>query len=786
MAHPSDTSTNPTNGGLLPSAAAPMDSLRAKGVGADMAGPATMSAKAPGAPIAPVFNGQFLFDDELETANDSAFLRKYNLSSEDDDFPVLRQDQFPSALSTFSSALDLAPLSQMSPRQHRLDPSGGTQSTVSPWLHTASNEFRRNVDPSVNDLTNSAEALSISESHRLAPGAQRMSRIAPFSAPGAELFDQESRSARSMGSAAYPPINMRSSTNSSAASSASFVASRPTSVHDISTLGVPMLASSSGALNMDSSSPRRESSMENAVDPVSRFPNADSRLHSRFHSREAPPPGSKSGHSTQLPNVNNAMATPNGQANNSRTKPARQSFGTDGVHPLEDASKRRTDLDLSTMRLENLRGELSQLCKDQYGCRFLQKKLEENDRGQCDLIFQETFPYFAELMTDPFGNYLCQKLLEYCTDAQRDQIVAAIADDLVTISLNMHGTRAVQKTIDFISTPAQTQTIIAALSRNVVTLIKDLNGNHVIQKCLNRLEAKDSQFIYDAVAQKCMDVATHRHGCCVMQRCIDHATDAQRHQLVHEITRHALSLVQDPFGNYVVQYVLDLNEAPFTEALTKQFVHHVCLLSAQKFSSNVIEKCIRVASPTSRKYLIDELIDETKLEALLRDSFANYVVQTSLDYAEPAQRTQLVNCIRPILPAIRNTPYGKRIQSKLQREGTEPGFTNRPPRPNGTQSFGMVGGGHGAPVYRGHPRNLPIGSRGNSHGGHLHAAPRGNRRKPDYSGYAMPSDTPMYASMPLYAPVHTMNLTQPRSGAPEYVSTPENSIAGRASNKTQW
>ena len=61
------------------------------------------------------------------------------------------------------------------------------------------------------------------------------------------------------------------------------------------------------------------------------------------------------------------------------------------------------------------------------------------------------------------------------------------------------------------------------------------------------------QFIYNAVAAHCVEVATHRHGCCVLQRCIDHAADSQRVQLVTEITYHALPLVQDPFGNYVVR-----------------------------------------------------------------------------------------------------------------------------------------------------------------------------------------------------------------------------------------
>jgi hypothetical protein len=146
------------------------------------------------------------------------------------------------------------------------------------------------------------------------------------------------------------------------------------------------------------------------------------------------------------------------------------------------------------------------------------------------MIFRETYGHFPDLMTDPFGNYLCQKLLEYSTEEQRSAICESVANELVGISLNMHGTRAVQKMIDFLSTPRQPnqiRTIIYALSMNVVSLIKDLNGNHVIQKCLNRLIPEDNQFIYNAIAAHCMEVATHRHGCCVLQRSIDHAADCE-------------------------------------------------------------------------------------------------------------------------------------------------------------------------------------------------------------------------------------------------------------------
>lgn len=108
----------------------------------------------------------------------------------------------------------------------------------------------------------------------------------------------------------------------------------------------------------------------------------------------------------------------------------------------------------------------------------------------------------------------------------------------------MHGTRAVQKMLEYLSTPEQISLATAALNSNPVVLIKDLNGNHVIQKCLNRLASQENQFIYDAVSRHCIEVASHRHGCCVLQRCIDHASDSQKGQIIAEITAHAQHLVQ--------------------------------------------------------------------------------------------------------------------------------------------------------------------------------------------------------------------------------------------------
>lgn len=354
----------------------------------------------------------------------------------------------------------------------------------------------------------------------------------------------------------------------------------------------------------------------------------------------------------------------------------------------------------ANVTLESLGGEIYTLCKDQHGCRFLQKKLEERSPDHIHMIWMETNQHVVELMTDPFGNYLCQKLLEYCNDEERTILIENAAQDLVRIALNQHGTRALQKMIEFISTPGQIQTIIEALRYQVVELIQDLNGNHVIQKCLNKLSPTDAQFIFDAVGHHCVDVGTHRHGCCVLQRCIDHASGEQKAWLIRQISNNAFTLVQDPFGNYVVQYILDLNEPVFTEPLVAMFQGRVGQLSRQKFSSNVIEKCLRCAQEPSKDMMIEEMLaTSAELERLLRDSFANYVVQTALDYANPIMKTRLIEAIRPILPQIRTTPYGRRIQAKIQ--GTE----GRPALSSGTVTPNDTAGGQ-LPLRQLHQRSM--------------------------------------------------------------------------------
>lgn len=100
---------------------------------------------------------------------------------------------------------------------------------------------------------------------------------------------------------------------------------------------------------------------------------------------------------------------------------------------------------------EEIRGAQPRTCatdlsRNQKTCGGTNDRYYSSSSGQkCDLL----------IGLDPFGNYLCQKLLEFSNDDQRTVLINNAAPQMVQIALNQHGTRALQKMIQFISTREQ-------------------------------------------------------------------------------------------------------------------------------------------------------------------------------------------------------------------------------------------------------------------------------------------------------------------------------------------
>ncbi|CAF2162150.1 putative pumilio homolog 8, chloroplastic [Brassica napus] len=321
----------------------------------------------------------------------------------------------------------------------------------------------------------------------------------------------------------------------------------------------------------------------------------------------------------------------------------------------------------SLPKTSGIEGYVYLMAKDQHGCRSLQRILEYGTCLDSMIIFNEVIPHVVEVMTDPFGNYLMQKILDVCNEEQRMQILLIVTAQpgwLVQISLNTYGTRVVQRLVETVKTKKQIFLVKSALRLGFLSLVRDVNGNHVIQRCLQCLSTQDNEFIFEDATRFCIDMATHQHGCCVLQKCIAYSTGQQREKLIAEVSRNSLFLAKDPYGNYAVQFVIHLRDLSAIAMVLAQLKRHYVELSMQKFSSHTVERCLRNC-PESRPQIVRELVSVPYFDVLIQDPYANFVIQAALSVTKGSLHNTLVKVIRPY-SILRNNPYCKRIFSRTR------------------------------------------------------------------------------------------------------------------------
>ncbi|NP_001153694.1 pumilio homolog 2 isoform X11 [Mus musculus] len=334
---------------------------------------------------------------------------------------------------------------------------------------------------------------------------------------------------------------------------------------------------------------------------------------------------------------------------------------------LEDFRNNR----FPNLQLRDLIGHIVEFSQDQHGSRFIQQKLERATPAERQIVFNEILQAAYQLMTDVFGNYVIQKFFEFGSLDQKLALATRIRGHVLPLALQMYGCRVIQKALESISSDQQSE-MVKELDGHVLKCVKDQNGNHVVQKCIECVQPQSLQFIIDAFKGQVFVLSTHPYGCRVIQRILEHCTAEQTLPILEELHQHTEQLVQDQYGNYVIQHVLEHGRPEDKSKIVSEIRGKVLALSQHKFASNVVEKCVTHASRAERALLIDEVCCQndgphSALYTMMKDQYANYVVQKMIDMAEPAQRKIIMHKIRPHITTLRKYTYGKHILAKLEK-----------------------------------------------------------------------------------------------------------------------
>ncbi|KAJ8770987.1 hypothetical protein K2173_022888 [Erythroxylum novogranatense] len=343
---------------------------------------------------------------------------------------------------------------------------------------------------------------------------------------------------------------------------------------------------------------------------------------------------------------------------------AGESFGSSLLEEFK--SNKTKSLDLS-----EITGHVVEFSADQYGSRFIQQKLETATMGEKNMVYQEIMPQALALMTDVFGNYVIQKFFEHGLPSQQRELAGKLFGHVLTLSLQMYGCRVIQKAIEVVDLDQKIK-MVEELDGHVMRCVRDQNGNHVIQKCIECVPEENIQFIVSTFFDQVVTLSTHPYGCRVIQRILEHCQDPKtQSKVMDEILGSVSMLAQDQYGNYVVQHVLEHGKPHERSAIIKDLAGKIVQMSQQKFASNVVEKCLTFGGPNERQLLVNEMLGTTDenepLQAMMKDQFANYVVQKVLETCEDQQRELILTRIKVHLNALKKYTYGKHIVARVEK-----------------------------------------------------------------------------------------------------------------------
>ncbi|XP_031283194.1 pumilio homolog 5-like isoform X1 [Pistacia vera] len=377
---------------------------------------------------------------------------------------------------------------------------------------------------------------------------------------------------------------------------------------------------------------------------------------------------------TTHPGRRNDLRYPQGSHRNTGIYPGWQ--GQRGVNIFDDPKRHSFLEELKSsnaqkFELSDIAGRIVEFSVDQHGSRFIQQKLEHCSVEDKVSVFKEVLPHASKLMTDVFGNYVIQKFFEHGSPEQRKELADKLVGQMLPLSLQMYGCRVIQKALEVIELDQKTR-LVLELDGHVMRCVRDQNGNHVIQKCIECVPTERIGFIISAFRGQVAMLSTHPYGCRVIQRVLEHCSDEQQGQcIVDEILESAYVLAQDQYGNYVTQHVLERGKSNERSQIISKVAGKIVQLSQHKYASNVVEKCLEYGDAAERELLIEEIIGQSEendnLLIMMKDQFANYVVQKILEKCSDKQRVALINQIKVHCQALKKYTYGKHIVARFEQ-----------------------------------------------------------------------------------------------------------------------
>ena len=311
---------------------------------------------------------------------------------------------------------------------------------------------------------------------------------------------------------------------------------------------------------------------------------------------------------------------------------------------------------------QTFKNEFIRLIKNQQTSRTSQLYIQHSPPEIIHLLYTEISSHISQLLLDPYANYFILKLFSYLDNSDCLNFLNQISKTFTYLCINKISTYPIQCIVEHINSKHLQEIIIDSVKNHLMKITLDIYGTHVLEKIISKFDYELIQPISKFVVDNFLFLANNANGLCIVKKTIEVEYKKNYFEKIKQLTKdNALVLIQNPFGNYALQCVIDNWDNEDINDIINVYIGKCSLLSIQKYSSNVIEKCIEKSNMFLKEF-INECIDSNYdgIGVLMQNNYGNYVIQTALKVTTGTEREEIIIGLEKNLEKITN----KKIISK--------------------------------------------------------------------------------------------------------------------------
>ena len=292
------------------------------------------------------------------------------------------------------------------------------------------------------------------------------------------------------------------------------------------------------------------------------------------------------------------------------------------------------------------------------------------------------------LACDANGNHVLARGLQCLSPTASAHLADALSGALTFIVRHRHGCAVVQRALEVVRGAARSR-LLAAICDQCLSMMVDPYSNYVIQFAMANAPPAEASAIMRAARGYLAALAMHKFSSNVIERCLQHAGDDNlRGELVDELCGLLPSRPLPPPIAALAARATQQHQQQQHElgggrragaklgggggggggdelpwALSASSLQHIDI-SATAIIPGVTELNVTYADAAP----LDPVLS---MQAMLLDTYGNYVVQRMVAVSSPRQMDRIMYSLQPHLGLLATTPSGRRVANKILKRYPE-------------------------------------------------------------------------------------------------------------------